>query len=112
LGSKEHPKDKSTQVARGDSCQRLISILTSGQILATPMPWTNRPAVDDYSHERVWRVPQKFDFKLSDIEFVIVPNYEAVAKFPNGLNNSISRNKFIIVEVYSQIGKLLPGYLM
>lgn len=29
----------------GDAFARLINILSTGQIWATPMPWTNRPAV-------------------------------------------------------------------
>src|SRR6267142_3236156 len=62
----------------------------------------------DYSHEREWRVPHDFSFKLAQIEFVVVPNYESVAKFPKELKDMIGRNKFIMIDVYSQIEKLWP----
>lgn len=203
FGSKEHPDDKSLKAVKGDSYQRLISILTSKNILATPMPWTNRPAVAftecpwgslldhtkqyspfglgfkkahlfaagggpaiylrphlhesqqdfqsqqkpewkgfhpelyafitpfcpsyapktykdkhwkrgpvDYSHEREWRVPHDFSFELKQVEFVIVPDYAAVAKFPKHLKDEIGRDKFIMLEVYSQIEKLWPVHLL
>ncbi len=203
FGSKEHPDDKSVKAAKGDSCQRLISILNSKKILATPMPWTNRQAVAftecpwgslldhakqyspyglgfkkahlfaagggpaiylrphlhenqmdfrseskpewrgfhpelyafvtpfcppyapkpyrdkhwnkgpvDYSHEREWRVPHDFTFGWPQVEFVIVPDYQAVAKFPKPLKDEIGREKFIILEVYSQIEKLWPVHLL
>ncbi len=37
--------DESIAKITGTSFERLISILSTGQILATPMPWTNRRAV-------------------------------------------------------------------
>jgi len=58
------------------------------------------------------RVPHDFSFALQQIEFVIVPDYEAVAKFPKALKDVIGRKKFIIIEVYSQIEKLWPVHLM
>jgi hypothetical protein len=203
LSVKEHPDDKSIKAVKGDACQRLISILSSKKILATPMPWTNKVAVAftecpwgslldhtkqyspygvgfakahlfaagggpaiylrpdlhenqkefrserkpewrgfhpelyafvtpfcppyapktyvdkhwkktavDYSHEREWRVPHDFSFEPSQIRFVIVPNYEAVAKFPRDLKDAIGRDKFIMVEVYAQIEKLWPVHLL
>jgi hypothetical protein len=72
--------------------------------------WKKPPV--DYSHEREWRVPHDFSFKLPQIEFVIVPDYEAVAKFPKSLKDAIGRKKFIIIEVYSQIEKLWPVHLL
>jgi hypothetical protein len=203
FGSKENPENSSLKKVTGDSYLRLISILTTKRILATPMPWTNRPAVAftecpwgslldhikqyssyglgfkkallfaagggpaiylrpnlhesqkdfqssrrpewkgfhpelysfvtpfcpdyapksykeehwkkkpvDYSHEREWRVPRDFSFLLSQIEFVIVPDYESVARFPKTLKDEIGREKFIIIEVYSQIEKLWPVHLL
>jgi hypothetical protein len=57
-------------------------------------------------------VPHDFSFKLAQIQFVVVPNYEAVAKFPRDLKDKIGRGKFIIIEVYSQIEKLWPVHLV
>jgi hypothetical protein len=72
--------------------------------------WPGKPV--DYSHEREWRVPQDYKFDLSQVEFVVVPNYEAVATFPKTLKDQIGREKFIIVEVYSQIEKLWPVHIL
>jgi hypothetical protein len=200
FGAKEHEVPASI---KGDAYDRLVSILKSRKILATPMPWTNKPAVAftecpwgslldhtkqyspygvgftkshlfaagggpaiylrphlhenqadfrsgskqelrgfhpelyafvtpfcppyapkayrekhwkkppvDYSQEREWRVPHDFVFELAQVEFVVVPNYEAVAKFPKELKDSIGRKKFIMLEVYSQIEKLWPVHLL
>lgn len=203
FGSKEHGHEESLKGITGNAYEKLVSILKAKKILATPMPWTNRPAVAftecpwgslldhtkqyspygvgfkkahlfaagggpaiylqphlhesqadfrseakpdwkgfhpelyafvtpfcppyapkaykekhwkkapvDYSHEREWRVPHDFVFDLAQVEFVIVPNYEAVAKFPKDLKNAIGRKKFIMIEVYSQIEKLWPVHLL
>lgn len=72
--------------------------------------WGKKPV--DYSHEREWRVPHNFSFNLSQVEFVVVPDYEAMAKFPKDLKNAISRQKFILLEVYSQIEKLWPVHII
>ena len=57
-------------------------------------------------------MPHDFVFELAQVEFVIVPNYEAVAKFPKDLKDAIGRKKFIMIEVYSQIEKLWPVHLL
>jgi len=62
----------------------------------------------DYTHEREWRVPFDFEFKLSDVAFVIVKSYEDVAKFPKRLKDEIGREKFLIMDIYKQIEKLWP----
>ena len=203
FGLKENADDGSIKAVKGNAFERLVSILTSKKILATPMPWTNRPAVAftecpwgslldhtkqyspygagftkahlfaagggpaiylrphlhenqqdfrsegtpewrgfhpelyafvtpfcpdyapkrykekhwkkkpvDYSHEREWRVPHEFSFQLSQVQFIVVPDYEAVAAFPKPLKDAIGRERFIIVEVYSQIEKLWPVHLL
>lgn len=204
FGAKENANDGAVKAIKGVANERLVSILKSGKIVATPMPWTNSHAVAftecpwsslldhakqysaygvgfkkshlfaagggpaiylrphlydnqadfrseakpewkgfhpevfafitpfcppyapasykekhwnkkppvDYSHEREWRVPHDFSFKLSQVEFVIVPNYKALAEFPKGLKDTIGRNKFIMLEVYSQIEKLWPVHLV
>ena len=66
----------------------------------------------DYSQEREWRVPHDFVFELPQVEFVIVPDYKTVAKLPTALKDSIGREKFIMLEVYSQIEKLWPVHLL
>lgn len=62
----------------------------------------------DYSHEREWRVPHDLLFDYKHVEFVILKNYEDMAKFPQELKNSIGRDKFILMEIYTNIEKLWP----
>lgn len=66
----------------------------------------------DYSHEREWRVPHDFPFEYSDIEFVILPDYETMAKFPKELKDVIGREKFILIEIYNQIERLWPVHIL
>ena len=73
--------------------------------------WLKKGFVD-YTHEREWRVPHHFTFEPSQVEFVIVPDYETVAKFPKALKDAIGREKFIMLEVYAQIEKLWPVHLL
>jgi len=65
----------------------------------------------DYTHEREWRVPGDFSFTLSQVQFVIIPSYADVASFPAPFKDAIGRDKFIMLDVYSQIEKLWPVHL-
>jgi len=49
---------------------------------------------------------------LPQVAFVIVPNYDVVAKFPAALKDGIGRNNFIMIENYSQIEKLWPVHIL
>lgn len=62
----------------------------------------------DYSHEREWRVPHDLIFDYKHIEFIVVKKYEVMAKFPQELKDAIGREKFIIMEIYTNIEKLWP----
>jgi hypothetical protein len=62
----------------------------------------------DYSHEREWRVPHDFSFKLEQVEFVIPPTYKDMARFPDDLKNAIGREKFLLMEVYRTVERLWP----
>lgn len=62
----------------------------------------------DYSHEREWRIPHDFTFKLSQVEFVILKSYDDMAKFPKELKDGIGREKFLLVDVYRTIERLWP----
>ncbi len=62
----------------------------------------------DFSHEREWRVPHDFTFKLSQVAFVILNTYEDMAKFPKPLKDKIGRDKFLIMDVYRTIENLWP----
>jgi len=73
--------------------------------------WNGKKPID-YSHEREWRVPHDFTFLLPQVAFVIVPNYDVVAKFPAALKDGIGRNNFIMIENYSQIEKLWPVHIL
>lgn len=62
----------------------------------------------DYSHEREWRVPHDFPFNYKDISFIILNDYDDMAKFPKQLKDAIGRDKFILIENYKQIETLWP----
>jgi hypothetical protein len=64
----------------------------------------------DYSHEREWRVPHNFTFELEQVAFVVVASYEDLAKFPRDLKNVIGRDKFILVDIYTNIEALWPTH--
>lgn len=67
------------------------------------------PMLDcDYSHEREWRVPHDFEFDYDNIEFIILKNYDDMAKFPSDLKDAIGRDKFILMENYKLIETLWP----
>ena len=65
----------------------------------------------DFIHEREWRVPYGFDFKLKDISFLILPNYdrmdELLVEFEN-LKDEIGTDKFILTDMYHKIVDLWP----
>ncbi|KAA6336097.1 hypothetical protein EZS27_015724 [termite gut metagenome] len=43
----------------------------------------------DYSHEREWRVPQNLSFDYSDLSFVIVKQYDDIARIGTSIINAI-----------------------
>jgi hypothetical protein len=73
--------------------------------------WKDKPIVD-YSHEREWRVPHDFKFRLDQVEFIVVETYEDVARFPKELKDKIGRDKFLILDVYRQIERLWPVHII
>lgn len=64
----------------------------------------------DYTHEREWRVPHDFTFRLDQVQFIVVDSYEDVARFPKDLKDSLGRSKFVIMDVYRQIETLWPTH--
>lgn len=72
--------------------------------------WKGRKVVD-YTHEREWRVPHDFFFKLSQAEFVVVDTYADMAKFPADLKDAIGRDRFLIMDVYRQVERIWPTHL-
>lgn len=62
----------------------------------------------DFSHEREWRVPHDFQFDYEDIQFVILKNYDDMAKFPKELKDAIGRDRFILMENYKLIETIWP----
>lgn len=66
----------------------------------------------DYAHEREWRVPHDFRFEHDQVQFVVLPNYDTMARFPKDLKDSIGREKFILLDVYAHIEKLWPTHIV
>lgn len=66
----------------------------------------------DYTHEREWRVPHDFTFQYRDIKFVILKDYNDMAKFPQNLKDLIGRDKFILMDNYKKVEELWPVHIM
>jgi len=64
----------------------------------------------DYSHEREWRVPHPLTFQLEKLAFVVLKNYEDMARFPRELKDAIGRDKFILMDIYENIESLWPQH--
>lgn len=62
----------------------------------------------DYTHEREWRIANDLNFEYSDIEFIVLPDYEAMARFPRELKDNIGRDKFLLMDNYKKIEELWP----
>ena len=62
----------------------------------------------DYTHEREWRVVGNLSFEYSDISFVVLPDYNAMAKLPKDLKDQIGREKFLLMDNYKHIEELWP----
>ncbi len=66
----------------------------------------------DYAHEREGRVHHALAFDYDNVEFIILNNYEDMAKFPKTLKDAIGRDKFILMDNYRTIEKLWPVHIM
>ena len=66
----------------------------------------------DFAHEREWRVPHDFTFEYEQVQFVVLPGYEEMARFPKELKDAVGREKFILVDVYKHIEKLWPTHIV
>lgn len=62
----------------------------------------------DFSHEREWRVPHDFTFKLEQIEFVVLNTHADMEGIPKKLMDAIGSDKFLIMENYRSIERLWP----
>ena len=62
----------------------------------------------DYTHEREWRVPHDLPFEYENIAFIVLKDYEEMAKFPQKLKDAIGREKFILMDNYKYIENLWP----
>lgn len=62
----------------------------------------------DYSHEREWRVPHDFTFKLEQVEFVIVERIKDIFAIPSEIVDGIGVQKFLPMETYLKIEELWP----
>lgn len=66
----------------------------------------------DFAHEREWRVPHDFTFEYDQVQFVVLPGYAEMARFPKKLKDAVGREKFILVDVYKHIEKLWPTHIV
>lgn len=85
------PDHYAEQMSNGKFAKHLWPFVTTFAPPYRPQKMKEKyPMADcDYSHEREWRVPHDFSFEYSDIEFIVVKNYDDMAKFPQELKNAI-----------------------
>jgi hypothetical protein len=69
--------------------------------------WKKAKTVD-YTHEREWRVPHDLVFKPQDVAFVIVADYEHMAKAPKALKDTIGRKKWLLMDNYERVERIWP----
>jgi len=69
--------------------------------------WKKAKTVD-YTHEREWRVPHDLVFKPQDVAFVIVADYEHMAKAPKTLKDTIGRKKWLLMDNYERVERIWP----
>lgn len=62
----------------------------------------------DYTHEREWRIAHNLDFEYNDIAFIVLPDYQTMARFPQHLKDAIGRDKFLLMDNYKKIEELWP----
>lgn len=62
----------------------------------------------DYTHEREWRIAHDLDFEYNDIAFIVLPDYQTMARFPQHLKDAIGRDKFLLMDNYKKIEELWP----
>lgn len=65
----------------------------------------------DYTHEREWRTTEDLSFEYTDISFVILPDYKAMAAFPQIYKDAIGREKFLLMDNYKMIEQLWPVHV-
>lgn len=65
----------------------------------------------DFSHEREWRIPHDFPFEYDNVEFIILKDYNDMAKFPKDLKDAIGEDKFILMDNYKKVEELWPVHL-
>lgn len=63
----------------------------------------------DYTQEREWRIVNaNLEFEYQDIQFIVLPDYISMARFPKELKDSIGREKFLLMENYKKVEELWP----
>lgn len=73
--------------------------LRSGQQVGTQI---------DFSHEREWREPAGLAFNYSDVQFVIVNDFDDLAALPQQAVESIGQDRFLSISNYRRIEELWP----
>jgi hypothetical protein len=66
-----------------------------------------KPAVKiDYLHEREWRLPLKFTFEYSDLEYVLVESIEEATRVVHQIGSErLPEKKLIPLDTYEEIRK-------
>lgn len=57
-------------------------------------------------------MPHDFNFKHEQVQFVVLPDYETMAKFPKGLRDAIGRENIIFADVFKYFEKLWSTHII
>lgn len=69
------------------------------------------PKSIDYTHEREWRVPHDFTFKVEDIQFIVVAKNADIVTVLEQVKWKIPEEKFLSIEMYNKIESLWPTHI-
>jgi hypothetical protein len=78
---------------------------------ATHKKYSKFPKSIDYTHEREWRVPHDFTFKVDDIQFIVVAKNSDIEQIANKIKWKIPKEKFLSIEMYKKIENLWPTHI-
>lgn len=66
----------------------------------------------DYTHEREWRVPHDFHFKVDDIQFIVVAKATDISVILQSISWKIPEEKFLSIDMYNKIENLWPTHIV
>lgn len=70
------------------------------------------PTHVDFTHEREWRVPHDFTFKVDEIQFIVVAKHADIENILSQIPWKIPEDKFLSIDMYNKIEHLWPTHII